>query len=138
MTRQSDAIGKSLERIIASVQLELAHRIVAKLQRPPEQGGTPVDTGNARSRWVVAELGPQIDITNDAPYIMRLNDGWSKQAPIGFIERAIDEALAELHVVVNRPFRVLLSGGELFEYHPQTPSAAPRAVARRGRSRRSA
>lgn len=118
MTRQSDAVLRSLQRIFESVKLELARRIVAKLQRPPEQGGTPVDTGYARSRWVIAELGPNIDIVNDAPYIMRLNDGWSKQAPMGFIERCIDEALAEMGVVVSRPIRILTDGGEVFDYYP--------------------
>lgn len=100
------------------VKIQLAHRIIEKLKRPPSQGGTPVDTGFARSRWVIAELGPALDIINDAPYIMRLNDGWSGQAPAGFVERCIDEALAEMRVVISRPFRVLLHSGEIFEYHP--------------------
>lgn len=123
MTRQSDAIVQELNRIFDSVKEQLAHRIIAKLKSPPPIG-TPVDTGNARSRWVLAELGPAIDITNDAPYIMRLNDGWSAQTPAGFIERAIDEALAEMRVIVSRPFRILLHSGEIFEYHPPTGAAA--------------
>lgn len=118
MTAQSDRVGVELKRQFRAVQLQLAHLIRAKLQRPPSQGGTPVDTGNARGRWVVAELGDQIDIINDAPYIMRLNDGWSKQAAAGFIEACIDEAIAELEIVISRPFRILLTGGELFEYFP--------------------
>lgn len=34
--------------------------------------------------------------TNNVPYIGRLNDGWSKQAPAGFIEARIDRELARL------------------------------------------
>src|SRR5574337_582216 len=30
-----------------------------------------------------------IHITNNLPYIGRLNDGWSAQAPAGFVERAV-------------------------------------------------
>lgn len=33
--------------------------------------------------------GQPIYITNNLPYIKRLNDGYSKQAPSGFVERAI-------------------------------------------------
>lgn len=80
---------------------------------------TPVDTGRARSNWQVALDGPaegtidepmdigtiqaaaanvvsrhkpgdgQINITNNLPYIGRLNKGWSAQAPAGFVEQAI-------------------------------------------------
>lgn len=32
-------------------------------------------------------------ITNNVPYIMRLNDGYSKQAPSGFVQAAIIEAV---------------------------------------------
>lgn len=39
------------------------------------------------------ERGP-IYITNNVPYIRRLNDGWSKQAPAGFIQAAILRAVA--------------------------------------------
>lgn len=79
---------------------------------------TPVATGRARSNWI-ASLGspsrdvvPPLDspqqvvsqaeaviqrrgrgqdiyISNNLPYIGRLNEGWSAQAPAGFVERAI-------------------------------------------------
>lgn len=35
-------------------------------------------------------------ITNAVPYIGRLNAGWSKQAPAGFVQAAIRRAVAEL------------------------------------------
>ena len=80
---------------------------------------TPVDTGRARSIWQVNLGGPAsgtrdaldqtgqaaiaegrteiakykggsaIHITNNLPYIGRLNDGWSAQAPSGFVEKAV-------------------------------------------------
>lgn len=80
---------------------------------------TPVDTGRARSNWQVnigapadgtrealdtsgqaaiaqgqTEIakykgGSAIHITNNLPYIGRLNDGWSAQAPSGFVEKAV-------------------------------------------------
>lgn len=55
---------------------------------------TPVDTGYARSRWRSRRylLVPGGEITNDADYIVRLNQGSSKQAPKFFIEQALTAA----------------------------------------------
>lgn len=80
---------------------------------------TPVDTGRARANWQVNLGQPvsgtreasdksgqaaiaegqatiaqykgdsSIHITNNLPYIGRLNDGWSAQAPAGFVEKAV-------------------------------------------------
>lgn len=79
---------------------------------------TPVDTGRARANWIVSidapaagttdEVGAAaalaqgakviaqygdgmrtIHITNNLPYIKRLNEGWSAQAPAGFVEEAV-------------------------------------------------
>lgn len=79
---------------------------------------TPVDTGRARSNWIVsvespsdeikedyspnyapgpeeesiigrAVPGQSIFVTNNLPYIKRLNEGYSAQAPAGFVESAI-------------------------------------------------
>ena len=97
--------------------------------------GTPVDTGRARSNWIVqvgsapsgvieayaegsrlgrdessnaaAALaqgeaaianyvggrGQAIHITNNVPYIGRLNEGYSAQAPEYFVETAVMEAV---------------------------------------------
>jgi hypothetical protein len=78
---------------------------------------TPVDTGRARSNWqaaigrpkrsvierrsvaaTIAEAkgvvegykeGDTIYLSNNLPYIRRLNDGWSAQAPKSFVQIAI-------------------------------------------------
>lgn len=79
---------------------------------------TPVDTGRAKSNWwmdvnVIAtallepdnaagatqqavtvgsskiEMDDTIYISNNLPYINRLNDGHSKQAPAGFVESSV-------------------------------------------------
>lgn len=39
--------------------------------------------------------GP-VYISNNVPYILRLNEGYSKQAPAGFVQRAIQEAVSGL------------------------------------------
>lgn len=60
------------------------------------QGTNPVDTGFSRGRWVYT--GPSVPfgvgkITNDASYILVLNDGRSKQAAPGWIDACFYEAM---------------------------------------------
>lgn len=89
---------------------------------------TPVDTGRARSNWLVAldltpsetietrgrDPGPTIaagaatiaqydggvnhavHITNNLPYIARLDEGYSAQAPAGYVDQAIAVAVASV------------------------------------------
>lgn len=75
---------------------------------------TPVDTGRARANWLPSLNVPRSDkkepgqkesvdsvlsaykvtdtiyLTNNLPYIERLNEGSSQQAPEGFVEAAVD------------------------------------------------
>jgi hypothetical protein len=83
---------------------------------------TPVDTGRARANWLVGINGPirsanensfdksggstitqginkvnsvkeeTIYISNNLPYIGRLNDGHSKQAPIAYVQNSVELA----------------------------------------------
>lgn len=84
---------------------------------------TPVDTGRARSNWLVginaprrqevdaldksgqqpiqvaagtiaeAKPGDDVWLSNNLPYIIRLNDGSSPQASAGFVERAVEQSV---------------------------------------------
>lgn len=84
---------------------------------------TPVDTGRARSNWHLDSGAPTvikvepgqgqtdeeaqaaagtytgkdgaIHVSNNLPYIERLNDGYSQQAPAGFVQDAIQAAIAQ-------------------------------------------
>jgi hypothetical protein len=65
---------------------------------------TPVKSGYARSRWsytlTTDEKGNVVgNIDNDAPYIGKLNAGWSTQAPPFFIEQVLI-AIGELSAPV--------------------------------------
>lgn len=113
-------IEKGVERTIRKVALVVDQAIVM---------ATPVDTGRARSNWIVSIGGPSTDIkpayvpgeggasgaanaakaieqaageiakfklaqhsihiTNNLPYIARLNDGYSAQAPAGFVQKGV-------------------------------------------------
>ena len=57
---------------------------------------TPKRTGQAQRAWTKPEnVSPDdfnaVITTNRLPYIERLEDGWSKQAPDGFIQPSIDK-----------------------------------------------
>ena len=88
---------------------------------------TPVDTGRARSNWIVSigpssnqireiislesnlaqskstiesrTFGQDIAITNNLTYISRLNEGYSAQAPAGFVQDAVMIAVKEARKV---------------------------------------
>lgn len=58
---------------------------------------TPVDTGYAKSRWKFTPtevLGAPNIITNDAPYIIYLENGHSSQAPNGMVKVAMAKLAA--------------------------------------------
>jgi hypothetical protein len=119
---KAKALSDQLRKAAATIVKATALEIDANLRASPDQGGTPVDTGNARANWIpsigqphdgevsgngahdagVAQLaryqlsaGP-VHITNAAPYIDALNHGSSKQAPALFVESAIDRALVTM------------------------------------------
>lgn len=111
----ADDVEKLVSRIERRLGLGILRRVVL---------ATPVDTGRARGNWQVdlnripggevvgvdkgggatiasesaiiqtAKPFGTIQIANNVPYIGRLNDGYSKQAPAGFIEAAIDAELS--------------------------------------------
>lgn len=74
--------------------------------------GTPVDTGRARNGWVFAngtgnsgaigngepvnvsripDIGGVCILFNNLPYIERLEDGYSQQAPSGWVKRVVNQ-----------------------------------------------
>ena len=103
----------SLEKFTARLLQKVTLNITANLQET-----TPVDTGWARANWVPSISNPYrgldtkvtdvpsekgkaevatkytldkgaIFISNNVPYIKKLNEGSSKQAPAAFIQAAI-------------------------------------------------
>lgn len=50
---------------------------------------TPIDTGRARRGWKQRQLGRTQIIENPVPYIERLEKGYSRQAPRGFVKQAM-------------------------------------------------
>lgn len=113
------ALDAAIERAVRRVALDLVYILTS----PPSAGGTPIDTGWARSNWLInigrpapspvgsrssvqplaPAIGPllgyrvrngSVYVTNNVPYIVLLNDGSSRQAPSAFVQRGIDRAVA--------------------------------------------
>lgn len=121
MGRKAELEGEKLRRALTQAPQALILEIDKELRRT-----TPVDVGNARANWVpsvgtphtggatrrgsgsaeraagvTAVLAYELDqgplyVSNGVPYIRRLNDGWSKQAPALFVEAAVDVALGRV------------------------------------------
>jgi hypothetical protein len=70
----------------------------------------PVDTGHARANWGHGEAGIWIENEADLEliegtkvvYVPRLNEGWSRQAPAGFIDAEALKVEAEVNVAISR------------------------------------
>ncbi len=130
-TKVKDIID-GLNNIATQVIRKLALDIVANLVKAAAEGGTPVDTGWARSNWLInigspitspsgdvgqpspsaqsagqasmlvySVLQGPVWISNNVPYIVFLNEGSSKQAPAGFVQRSIARALTSLPTTVG-------------------------------------
>lgn len=117
-----DIIHKDAEAIVRAVVLSTPVGNIALWQSPPPAGYKPgkhranwqVTFGNASIRVLeirdttggatiarafqkiraYKRLGLRLFLSNNAPAIVRLNQGWSTQAPAGFVEQAVAIARA--------------------------------------------
>lgn len=85
LVRKMPGIIANAEQVVRDVRDKIAVDIYADCLRE-----TPVDTGAARQGWQLDLVGDEQHIQNSVPYINRLNDGHSKQAPAGFIDAIVD------------------------------------------------
>lgn len=85
LIRQQKAIIAHAEQAATDLRDKIAVDIYADLLRE-----TPVDKGQARQGWQLDLIGDEQHVQNSVPYIGRLNDGHSTQAPAGFIDAIVD------------------------------------------------
>ena len=104
------ALERRVEQACARVAVNVTHELIST---------TPVDTGWARANWIPNVGGPArgtgasrqaaglaeavafkladgaVHVTNNVPYIRKLNHGHSKQAPSNFVEYAVAKGVQE-------------------------------------------
>lgn len=77
-------------RARANWQVEVDRPIVTPIEKFSKSGQEAIDQGKeAIARYKGGHASAAVHITNNLPYIGRLNDGHSAQAPAGFVERAV-------------------------------------------------
>lgn len=79
LIKQIDSDFKRLSK--AEFQVESTNMLSAL------KAATPIDTGKARDSWTITYAGDKALLFNPVPYIEKLNQGHSKQAPSLFIEK---------------------------------------------------
>ncbi len=113
--RLGNRVDEGTHKVVRQMAIAVDRKLVLR---------TPVDTGRARSNWLVginsrvsgttapatqgaalsaararitaSKPGDSIFISNNLPYIGRLNAGASRQAPPNYVEDAAEEAAAEV------------------------------------------
>lgn len=93
----SDLTLKDLENTILQVRQTLASEF--KSQVVPR---TPIDQGTARRGWQQRQSGKNISVENNVPYIERLERGYSRQAPRGFVNQAISAAITNTNRKIGK------------------------------------
>lgn len=106
----AERVKLDLETVARKVMLDLFNNVLAR---------SPVDTGRFHANWVAGlgvpvretvestdqergrqeaqraarlDLGGTIYFTNSLPYAIRLENGWSQQAPSGMVKLALADA----------------------------------------------
>lgn len=125
--RADQIVGKRVDKLGRAAGLEILRRVIRR---------NPVDTGHSRGNWNVKVGGPDtrvvdgrtesvalaagsatiqafkmsdgqpLHVTNAVPYIIPLEEGWSKQAPQGMARLTV----AEMKPVVERIAETLNRG----------------------------
>jgi hypothetical protein len=76
-------------------QTSIDSPILSAIDRNDPAGNEAIkELGTVSQRFTV--LNKIINLTNNLPYINRLNTGWSKKAAPGYIERAISATVAQV------------------------------------------
>lgn len=75
------------------VAIRSARPINTPLEETDYEGDRTVAEGTAIIRSTARQPGQVVFITNALPYIQRLNEGWSQQAPAGFVEQCVQAGI---------------------------------------------
>lgn len=79
-----------LDETLEQTKEEVLNTLEAEIKKR-----TPIDTGRARRGWQQRQTDT---LRNDVPYIGRLEDGYSRQAPRGFTTQAINATARKFKV----------------------------------------
>lgn len=102
----ADLIVSALEDFVALVVRKLVLDIVANLTASPSEGGTPVDTGWARSNWI-PRIGKTFEGTSGTREAVSAGAQESGKAQV--LTYKLDQG--PVHITNNVPYIVFLNDG---------------------------
>jgi hypothetical protein len=80
------AVLRNVDRIVEKQVAELSEEL-----KTTARAKTPIRTGNARRNWQDKKSKTGFTVENKVPYIERLDQGSSKQAPRGIVGPTLTE-----------------------------------------------
>lgn len=91
------------DKVMAELKQEIDQfsRFVADTFKSEVVPRTPIDTGRARRGWQQRQTGNQQIIENQVPYIDRLERGYSRQAPRGFVKQAMTATINKTKRIIK-------------------------------------
>ena len=92
-----DVLGVDNIRSQLSKEIDSLKALVANTFTSEVKSRTPIDQGRARRGW--QQRSSQIE--NRVPYIERLEKGYSKQAPSGFVNQAISATVSKTKRIIK-------------------------------------
>jgi hypothetical protein len=92
-----DVIGTQKAATDLSKEIDKLISFVASTFTSEVKSRTPIDEGRARRGW--QQRSNQIE--NRVPYIERLEKGYSKQAPRGFVKQAIQATVLKTKRIIK-------------------------------------
>lgn len=135
----ADAVQRKIDALIERAAKALILEINRELRK--RGTGTPVDTGHARANWIPSvgqpntteapgtssaeaqagaavvasfKLGQgKLFLSNVVPYIRRLNEGHSTQAPPLFVESCVIRAMATIKAKLGVDFGIAAAASEV-------------------------
>ena len=86
---------KGFDRIIVDLKKSIADEIeyISDTYQSEVKQRTPILTGQARRGWRERTRGNDREVRNQVPYIERLEGGYSRQAPRGFVKQSVTATL---------------------------------------------
>jgi hypothetical protein len=84
-----------VDEVMRTLQMVVQNEITTLQETYQEEvrKRTPIKSGQARRGWQKRTVSNGKAIANSVPYIGRLENGYSRQAPSGFVNQAIDATL---------------------------------------------
>ena len=88
VTFNSKKIVESIKNVVNQEKIDLSQDLYQPIKRR-----SPVRSGKFKRSWTRTVSAQGAKINNPQPYSQRLEEGYSRQAPLGVVKPAIEEVI---------------------------------------------